>query len=252
MDFKKLDIEVDPLAQSFTASTFDLVAAASCLHATRSLDRTMKHVRKLLKPGGTLLLIEATADRLEGQLIFGTLPGWWLGEEPERQNSPNASLDMWDRVLRETGFTGVDFEISDYEEPEFQSARVMLSRTVAKVQEPLSIVVEDAATISTQPWLSELVEAIRVKIGVAPNVVSLDDVDAFKNSVCVMTVEMENAFVDGMDETKFEKLKELFNHCSGLLWLSCGGLVDSQDPSFSATKGLLRTMRQEDSSKRWI
>lgn len=252
MDFKKLDIEVDPLAQSFTAGTFDLIVAASCLHATKSLDRTMKHVRRLLKPGGTLLLIEATADRLEGQLIFGTLPGWWLGEEPERQNSPNASLEMWDRVLRETGFTGIDFEISDYEEPEFQSARVMLSRNVAKVQEPISIVVEDEATLSTQPWLSDLVEAIQVRIGVAPKVVALDNVNAFKNTVCIMTVEMKNAFVDGMDETKFEKLKELFNHCNGLLWLSCGGLVDSQDPSFSATEGLLRTMRQEDSSKRWI
>lgn len=253
MDFKKLDIEVDPLAQSFTAGTFDLIVAASCLHATKSLNRTMEHVRKLLKPGGTLLLIEATSDRLEGQLIFGTLPGWWLGEEPERQNSPNASLEMWDRVLRKTGFTGVDFEISDYEEVEFQSARVMLSRTVAKVRESISIVVEDeTSALSPQTWLSELVDAIQTKTGVPPALVALDNVDAFKNTVCIMTAEMENPFVDGMDETKFERLKELFNHCSGLLWLSCGGLVDSQNPSFSATEGLLRTMRQEDSSKRWI
>src|ERR1700679_1665300 len=69
------------------------------------------------KPGGTLLLIGATTDRLEGQLIFGTLPGWWLGEEPERQTSPNAPLEMWDRALRETGFTDVNFEIGDYKEP---------------------------------------------------------------------------------------------------------------------------------------
>ena len=66
MDFKKLDIEVNPLEQGFTSGAYDLIVAASCLHATKNLNTTMSHVRKLLKPGGTLLLIEATADRLEG------------------------------------------------------------------------------------------------------------------------------------------------------------------------------------------
>lgn len=75
MDFKKLDIETAPSEQGFTNATYDLIVAASCLHATKNLNTTMSHVRQLLKPGGTLLLIEATADRLEGQLIFSTLPG---------------------------------------------------------------------------------------------------------------------------------------------------------------------------------
>ncbi|THC93329.1 hypothetical protein EYZ11_007185 [Aspergillus tanneri] len=227
MDFKKLDIEIDPLAQSFTSGSFDLIVAASVLHATKNLHTTMKHVRKMLKPGGTLLLIETTADRLEGQLIFGTLPGWWLGEEPERQKSPNAPLEMWDRVLRDTGFTGVDFEISDYEEPEFQSARVMLSRTSATVQAPISIVVEDKTAQEPQEWLAELSEAIREKTGVLPMLVDLSDVDSFKDTVCTVALEMGNPFVHGMDADAFQKLKSLLLLSSGMLWLSCGGLVHS-------------------------
>jgi hypothetical protein len=69
-------------------------SAGAVLHATKNLHTTMKHVRELLKPGGMLLLIKATADRLEGQLIFRTLLGWWLREEPERQKSPNALLKI--------------------------------------------------------------------------------------------------------------------------------------------------------------
>ncbi|KAE8384250.1 putative polyketide synthase [Aspergillus alliaceus] len=252
MDFKKLDIEIDPLAQSFTSGSYDLIVAASVLHATKNLHTTMKHVRKLLKPGGTLLLIEATADRLEGQLIFGTLPGWWLGEEPERQKSPNAPLKMWDRVLRDTGFTGVDFEISDYEEPEFQSARVMLSRTSATVQAPISIVVEDKTAEDAREWLAELSDAIREKTGILPKLVDLSDVDSFKDTVCIVALEMGNPFVYSMDADAFQKLKNLLLLSSGILWLSCGGLVHSQNPAFSASEGLLRTMRQEDSHTRWI
>jgi hypothetical protein len=40
----------------------------------------MSHVRRLLKPGGKLIMMETTQDSFDAQLIFGTLPGWWLSE----------------------------------------------------------------------------------------------------------------------------------------------------------------------------
>lgn len=252
MDFKKLDIEGDPLSQGFTAGSYDLIVAASVLHATRSLHRTMSHVRKLLKPGGKLLLIEATADRLEGQLIFGTLPGWWLGEEPERQTSPNAPLEMWDRVLRETDFTGVEFDISDYEEADFQSARVMLSSASTTVKAPVSVVMRDNTTQPAQQWLSQLSKAIQAQTGSLPLVESLDNFLPQQDTIYIFTAEMERPFVDGIDAAGFEKLKKILVTCSNVLWLSCGGMVNAEQPSFGATEGLVRTMRQEDSSKRCI
>jgi acyl transferase domain-containing protein len=254
MDFKKLDIEVNPLEQGFTNDTYDLIMAASCLNCTKNLNATMLHVRQLLRPGGTLLLIEATADRLESQLISGTLPGWWLAEEPERQMSPNAPLEMWERVLRETGFTGLDFNVPDYQEPDFQSACVMLSRATTTVQCPFSIV----GLPSQQPsgertaWLREVSDAIASLTGKSPSIASLEDVEAWQDTVCIFTAEMEAPFVDGMDEAAFNQLKKLLNQSSGLVWLSCGGLVDATEPSFGATDGLIRTMRQEDAGKRWI
>jgi SAM-dependent methyltransferase len=254
MDFKKLDIEVNPLEQGFTNGTYDLIMAASCLNCTKNLNTTMLHVRQLLKPGGTLLLIEATADRLESQLISGTLPGWWLAEEPERQMSPNAPLEMWERVLRETGFTGLDLSVPDYQEPDFQSACIMLSRATTTVQCPFSIVVLPSQQPSGErtAWLREASDAIVSLTGKSPSIASLEDVEAWQDKVCIFTAEMEAPFVDGMDEAAFDQLKKLLNQSSGLVWLSCGGLVDSTEPSFGATDGLIRTMRQEDAGKRWI
>ncbi|KAM3537331.1 hypothetical protein ARSEF1564_009747 [Beauveria bassiana] len=253
MQFKKLDIETDPLSQSFSQGSFDLIVAASVLHATKSLTRTMQHVRKLLKPGGTLLLIEATSDRLEGQLIFGTLPGWWLGEEPERQTSPNAPLAMWDRILRQTGFTGVDFEISDYEEVDFQSARVMIARTIPTVQGQISIITTSTAENSAaSTWLAQLSAVIEDRVGIVPNIVNLDNISAAHGTTCLVTMEMDHPFVSNMDSVQFERLQDLFLHAEGVLWLSRGGLIDCSDPSYSASEGLLRTMRQEYSYKRWI
>lgn len=76
--YKKLDIEQDPLNQGFEGGSYDLIVACQVLHATKSMDNTMDNVRKLLKPGGKVLLIETTQDQLDVQFAFGLLPGWWL------------------------------------------------------------------------------------------------------------------------------------------------------------------------------
>jgi malonyl CoA-acyl carrier protein transacylase/SAM-dependent methyltransferase len=77
--FRKLDIETDPLKQGFQPGSYDLIIAANVLHATSRMENTMARVRSLLKPGGTLILIEITVKNLAASVIFGTLPGWWIG-----------------------------------------------------------------------------------------------------------------------------------------------------------------------------
>lgn len=78
MNYKKLDIEANPIDQGFKAGSYDMILACQVLHATKSIKNTMTNVRQLLKPGGKLVLVETTKDALEVFLIFGTLPGWWL------------------------------------------------------------------------------------------------------------------------------------------------------------------------------
>ena len=80
VSYKKLDIENDPSQQGFVLGSYDLILAANVLHATASIKTTLEHVRSLLKPGGTLILIEITVSILPAHLIFGTLPGWWVGK----------------------------------------------------------------------------------------------------------------------------------------------------------------------------
>jgi SAM-dependent methyltransferase len=78
ISYKKLNIETDPEAQGFENGAYDLIVACQVLHATKAMEITMANVRKLLKPGGKLIMVETTHDVLDIQLIFGVLPGWWL------------------------------------------------------------------------------------------------------------------------------------------------------------------------------
>ena len=78
MTFRKLDIETDPTGQDFECGGYDVVIACQVLHATTNMEHTLANVRKLLKPGGKLILVETTRDELDVFFTFGLLPGWWL------------------------------------------------------------------------------------------------------------------------------------------------------------------------------
>lgn len=78
--FKTLDIEHYPDAQGFAQESYDLVIASNVLHATKSMDNTLENVRRLLKPGGRLALIELTRLRPAWSIVFGLLSGWWNGK----------------------------------------------------------------------------------------------------------------------------------------------------------------------------
>lgn len=80
MEFKTLNIENDPGSQGFTGQYDHVVVAANVLNATASMEKTLRHVNMLLRPGGKLILVELTNQTAVGAaLVFGTLPGWWLG-----------------------------------------------------------------------------------------------------------------------------------------------------------------------------
>lgn len=88
MTFKKLNIEKDLRSQMFEDRKYDLIVASQCLHATSNMRATMANVRKLLNPGGRLVMVETTKDSLDIQLFASCFRGWWLSMRPF-----HASLD---------------------------------------------------------------------------------------------------------------------------------------------------------------
>ncbi|KAK1960815.1 PKS-NRPS hybrid [Colletotrichum sublineola] len=109
MAFRVLDIEKDIVDQGYEEASFDVVIANLVVHATRSLDDTMAQLRRLVRPGGYLLLLEITDnDPLRFGFIFGPLPGWWLGVTDGRKYSPCIDQQGWDEVMRRNGFSGAD------------------------------------------------------------------------------------------------------------------------------------------------
>jgi acyl transferase domain-containing protein len=137
VSFMTLDIEKDPIQQGFEAYSFDMIVASNVLHATKFLKTTMKNVRKLLKPGGYLLLLETTGRWLRSQFVMCGLPGWWLGRDDGRPYTPTITEAQWDALLESTGFSGIDIVKRDSGSSLPHSISVMLSQAVDERVEAL-------------------------------------------------------------------------------------------------------------------
>ncbi|KAL4814823.1 hypothetical protein BDW67DRAFT_192033 [Aspergillus spinulosporus] len=114
LEYRTLDIGKDPLEQGFDAGTYDLIIASNVIHATETLNVTLKNVRKLLHPRGRFFLQELTPSAAKMiNLIMGPLPGWWLGEADGRATEPIVSPQRWDLELRAAGFSGIECLVHD-------------------------------------------------------------------------------------------------------------------------------------------
>ena len=108
MIFRPLNVENDPLDQGFVEHSYDLIVASLVLYTTKEMDKIMTNVRRLLKPGGRLIMLEFVRDQMWSSLIFEPLPGWWMGYDEGRKLSLALSTEAWDECLKNTGFSGAD------------------------------------------------------------------------------------------------------------------------------------------------
>lgn len=262
MAFKVLDVEKDPIQQGYTEGAYDLVIAFSVLHATSNLQRTLRNARRLLKPGGFLLVGEANNSIQPGSLpgvIFGTLPGWWLGHDDGRVLSPLVSTDQWDKLLRSTGFSGVDITAPD-ELQDFFGASLFLSQAVDDVvtflRAPLTtpsilhpidtLAIVGGQTARSAPLADNLKAILKDFVAEVHIFETIEDVAYDKiglGSPVISLTEFDNPIFKDLTGARFSALKETFGVARDLLWLTSGRRW--QEPFSNMIVGFGRTARNE-------
>ena len=145
MQYRTLDIEQDPERQGFKPHSFDAVVASNVLHATADLRATLQNVRKLLAPGGLLVLLEGTAPQRFGDITVGLTDGWWrFSDYDVRPAYALISRSAWIELLAAAGFAGVsaapagsrDFTL-------FDQQCIILARTPCRPARSWALVCED-------------------------------------------------------------------------------------------------------------
>ncbi|PYH28554.1 polyketide synthase [Aspergillus neoniger CBS 115656] len=259
--YQVLDLERDPTEQGFAEHAYDLVIASNVLHATRSLTNTMTHVRRLLKPGGRVAVLEITnTEDVAVSAVFGAFEGWWLGEHDGRPWGPMVSSDTWDQVLQNTGFGGL--ETVSPPDVMAQTALAIFSAQavdshISKLQYPLSVpatgqysdlILVGGSCAHTERLVTQVRDLVAPFFARISHAVTLEAFipppDASKAAVLVLS-DMDSPCLQGVTAERLHGLQALFGTAKKILWTATG--YPGEQPYQAMTKGLLRTLSSENS-----
>ncbi|KAI8241966.1 hypothetical protein K4K55_011505 [Colletotrichum sp. SAR 10_96] len=247
IEYRVLDISKSPSEQGFANDEkYDLVIATNVLHATKSLQETLRHVHKLLDPrDGRLLLHELDSPSMWPNYIFGTLPGWWYGAPDGRPEQPYVSPARWEKELEEAGFDGLDAVIRDAEEPHQLNA-IMVARVrprSTKAEKPIVLLCDD------EEHLAEAMSLQLKQAGYTVNRRRLGDKLPDEPQDIVSLLDATHPFFEGISEDRFKAfqgvLEELSSSGAGMLWITHLSQIGCRDPRFAQIIGTARTIRTE-------
>jgi NADPH:quinone reductase-like Zn-dependent oxidoreductase/SAM-dependent methyltransferase len=254
LEFRKLDVERDPDSQGFSGQRFDVIVAANVLHATYDMDTTIRNVRKLLRPGGKLILLDMTHSLLSVSLIFGNLPGWWNCCEPWREFGPLLDQEQWRDVLSRHGFSDLEASSPDTLEPLEEGTRVMIASAVAPESSPPSpyptVLIVEPATTGEREHVVEAVASELLNAGVEMDVITLEELAAQNTSLdgiaIISFAELDKALWANISPGHFAALQRLIQESAGLIWVTRGGAeTRAPRPELSLFPGLARSLRAE-------
>lgn len=269
MNFKMLDIEHNPVSQGFDLASYDVVVAASVMHATSDLDKSLRHLRSLLKLDGHLILLEPTTH--ESTLVnigFGCFEGWWAASEDwrRRRHSPLVTEQGWNELLRQTGFSGVRLTIPDCSNKAYHHSSLMIATavnmemngcnengTVSHHQSELLILYDLASEAQTSLAAEILQENPEADMMDLTRFLETD-LTLPSSGVVISILEVGQARLATLEEADFLQLKKLVQETPQMLWVTSTSLSGDPNPGphYSVATGLLRVIRTEYPSKRVV
>ncbi|UNI18379.1 putative PKS/NRPS-like protein biosynthetic cluster [Purpureocillium takamizusanense] len=266
MVFQTFNMEHGPREQGFTECSYDVVVAVNVLHVSADLESSLSNIRRLLKPGGFLVVGEFTSTNwLFSGMTVGTLPGWWIGAEAGRSWGPLLTLSGWDTVLRKSGFGGIDTVTPDFNGTlpmnVFVSQAVndqisLLREPLVSKERPPGVRADGLAIIGGSTWSvhklgREVVDILSHRYHDSHVFVTMEDFvsssltreHAESTTVLVLT-DLDRPYLKDITANGFEALKRLWAAAGTLVWVTRGSR-DGTAPYGRMMGGILRTIKTE-------
>ncbi|KAG5810647.1 hypothetical protein H9Q74_013896, partial [Fusarium xylarioides] len=216
----RLNLDADLSIQGFDLASYDIVLADQDSGSPSSPTQGLGSIHGLLKAGGRLIINQASQEET-----------------------------FWDQILKEAGFSGTEFDCRS------NTTRTIFT-TVPSADDAPALPVADNIVIITSnksspdsTWLESLQNSVGAD-GVKPALHTLGSLitatfTACSNIFCVFLGEIETPVLRDLDAETLEAIKAMAIGCSGLLWVTRGGVVECQKPDLGLAPGFLRTLRNE-------
>ncbi|KAL8335898.1 hypothetical protein RB598_009873 [Gaeumannomyces tritici] len=255
MQYRALDISQPLEEQGFAGDSeegYDVIIATNVIHAAPRLSEGLTNLRRLLRPGGRVLLQEFSPGPSSRWLNFvmGGMPRWWSGVADGRAEEPYIDLAAWGRALADAGLA-VSASVPDSPREDLRQNNLMIVRhagTVARSPSGREVTLlcrpgEDL------PVLDELKRELGV-LGFVANQRGLGDEVPPGEDVIALLDHGPEAFFDGIDEERYGAFRGLVGAAAAggaaILWLTrlCQ-VAPVESPAHAQVIGVARALRSE-------
>jgi len=240
IDFIKLSIERDTSEQELEKHLYDVIVAPHGLRSVHSTQRILENLRSMLKPSGYLLIADYfhPEENILDAIMISALYLWPADifsspcKNDERKSLVNALRDA-------------DFTTHNFAEASPTTSRAML--TVSRLRKDTEHVRKRFTIIPEKGYDETVVMSLQQDLENLGCTVKLADIANLhaKDEICVVLSDMQMHMLASIQGDIMEKVKDVFLHSAGVLWITRGGTVDPTCPEAGLASGFARTARSE-------
>ncbi|THC94049.1 hypothetical protein EYZ11_006458 [Aspergillus tanneri] len=263
---KPFNVQRDPLEQDFVEQSYDLVLVPNTLCATKSVSKSLHHIRRLVRPGGYIILLEPIGQpEFARQLVSAASRTIWAADDGMDGELDFPSLVRWDSLLRETGFSGVDTSTSIP-----LTLRTGFSLVVSQaVDSQISLLREPLTETDLSPFIDDLfilggktLKTLRLvkelREILAPfcrNVHVATGLETLERSIippraCVLSVlELDEPVFHNLTPIKLETCQALLDMTRTILWVTSG--TEGEQPFANMMLAVSRCLAHEMPDLQW-
>ena len=259
ISFKPSDISKDLVEQGFPPASYDIIIISLSLNATGDPDHTLRNVRKLLRSGGYLVVFALLPPP---SIFFGVIFG-------ALQYSRLEPLTKWDKLLRVTGFSGIDTSTSNVDS--LAPCSVFVSQAVDEqvsfLRDPFSLasppptmqmqiqdlVILGGSSLAKTKLTNQLSETLRPYCGniqITSSMVDFLNADLSPDTAILSLVDLEISVFKDLTDTDWNALKKMLLHTGTLMWVTQGRLAN--DPYANMIVGLIRGASRDNPALEYL
>lgn len=258
---KNLDFSNGLKEQGFIESSYDLVLAPHSFPDISGLDQALRKVRRLLKPGGYLVVLSPLPNTNSSfSALSVAFPELWRGPV---EKSPDLcpTLKDWDGLLRATGFSGTDTSSGDAKGAMalcvFASQAV--DEKIAFLRNPLStafpsserlvqdLVILGGNSLMIQELTKQVSGVLEAYCGRIQTADSLDDFVHLRITpgIAILSLQdLDGSVFENLNDKTWNALTRMTFHTGTLVWVTRGRRTDN--PRANMAMGLLRAAAREN------
>ena len=261
LSLRVLDFECEPQQQGFDTAGYDLVIASDLALLGKDISLNLKHIRKLLKPGGKLLFIQiVNQDLLKIRSVRCFLSKQWLSSGDHEAGMIHLSQSNWFDILKRNGFSTGNLAFPVYRGTTHHENNIILATADTFSREhhlsPIKVmVILDQNSIAQQHIAARIQMEFSAVMTIEFSVQSLHQAAKkidLGSWFCILLSELETPLLQEIDVHIFSELKAVLLAAKNMIYITSGKQGSSLNPSHHLITGLARVLRTENSRTKFV